>query len=287
MSTQLVQRSLNFTASSDPLSGSVNRRADGSSFEVRLSQGIQLPANAIDPVFSIEAASIWWTTPNIVSGVNDQLVITGPTRDNPAVDFTWTITITEGLWSLTDLSSQIQTALDSNATRALTNPLPIISLQANTNTQRAEIILNYPTVTIDFSHPRSFHALLGFGPTIVGPFPGIVIGTTVELVQGIVTANLSPAEYFLISTTLVDDGLQFGDKFAKIAAQVFIDQPTGFQIQYEPRRPPELPCKFLRGSTRNIMRFGLLDHRLRPSNTGGSEWSIRFVIKWYERVPMI
>ena len=70
---------INLLLSSDSTQGAFNKSVDGSYFEVQLQDGgIQVPKNAKSCFLSCEESSIWWVIPNIITGVNDKVYITGP-----------------------------------------------------------------------------------------------------------------------------------------------------------------------------------------------------------------
>ena len=70
---------INILVTSDPDQGAINRTPDGAYFEVQLDQGgIQVPSNAKSCFLSAEQSQAWWTIPNIITGVNDKLYLTGP-----------------------------------------------------------------------------------------------------------------------------------------------------------------------------------------------------------------
>lgn len=74
---------LSFVVSSDPDSGATNRSADGSYFEVQLDDGLQIPKDALNVNVRVEEASIWWVVPNIITGQNDKMYVTG--EDAPVI----------------------------------------------------------------------------------------------------------------------------------------------------------------------------------------------------------
>ena len=73
----LCPQEITMIVSSDPDNGAVNRSSDGSYFEVQLQDGLNLPAEALNPTLCVEEATVWWTTPNIITGVNDRMYIQG------------------------------------------------------------------------------------------------------------------------------------------------------------------------------------------------------------------
>ena len=73
----MVPQEISMIVSSDPTNGASNRSADGSYFEIQLQDGLSLPAEALNATLSVEEATVWWTIPNIITGKNDKMYITG------------------------------------------------------------------------------------------------------------------------------------------------------------------------------------------------------------------
>jgi len=68
---------ISFIVSSDPDAGASNISSDGSQFEVQLDDGLQIPRDALNVNVRVEEATIWWVIPNIITGQNDKVYITG------------------------------------------------------------------------------------------------------------------------------------------------------------------------------------------------------------------
>lgn len=68
---------ISMIVSSAPENGAVNRSADGSFFEIQLQDALTLPKDALNPTVCVEEALVWWSIPNILTGVNDKMYITG------------------------------------------------------------------------------------------------------------------------------------------------------------------------------------------------------------------
>tara|TARA_R110000850_G_scaffold4481_2_gene20283 strand:+ start:503 stop:1615 length:1113 start_codon:yes stop_codon:yes gene_type:complete len=73
----MIPEELSFIVTSDPAQGATNRTADGSSFEVQLDDGLQIPKEALNVNVSVESATVWWSVPNIITGENDKMYISG------------------------------------------------------------------------------------------------------------------------------------------------------------------------------------------------------------------
>ena len=75
----MVPEEISLIVSSDPSQGAANISQDGSYFEVQLQDGLMLPSDALNINVSIEESTIWWVIPNIITGVNDKMYLTGGT----------------------------------------------------------------------------------------------------------------------------------------------------------------------------------------------------------------
>lgn len=74
----LVPQEISMLVSSDSDQGAINKSADGSYFEIQLQDGLKIPAEALNVSIAVEEATVWWTIPNIRTGINDTVYITGP-----------------------------------------------------------------------------------------------------------------------------------------------------------------------------------------------------------------
>jgi hypothetical protein len=79
----MLPEEISLVVSSDPDAGAVNRSADGSYFEIQLDDGLQIPKEALNVNVRVEEATIWWVVPNIITGQNDKIYITG--EDAPVI----------------------------------------------------------------------------------------------------------------------------------------------------------------------------------------------------------
>ena len=77
MSFTTIGEEISMVISSDPAVGAINRSADGSYFEIQLQEALKMPKDCLNVSVSVEEASIWWVIPNIITGKNDKIYITG------------------------------------------------------------------------------------------------------------------------------------------------------------------------------------------------------------------
>lgn len=74
----MIAEEISMIVSSDPNQGAINVSADGSYFEVQLQDGLKIPKEAQSVQMQVDEATVWWNTPNIITGINDKMHITGP-----------------------------------------------------------------------------------------------------------------------------------------------------------------------------------------------------------------
>ena len=206
--------------------------------------------------------------PNIITGENDRLYITGPNQNDVVQSFI--CEIPQGLYDLPGIESAILTALENQG--AKTTPEPLVSLTADDNTQRVRIRLNYTDSAIDFIPPQTPRDILGFGPQLISRPP------TVHTAQSV--AKFNQVNYFLIHSDLVSRGIRFNNTYNQTIMQVTIGVSPGSQIVSTPFNPPRVDAQNLAGATLNRVKFWLTDQQNRSVSTNGEDWSVRIAIRW-------
>jgi hypothetical protein len=347
---------LNIIVSSDPTQGAFNRSADGSYFEIFLQDnGIQVPKDATQCYLSVEECTVWWTVPNVITGVNDKVYIYGPSAQEEVSDinlgiptssignglaFTilgtmplglfqvgdiikvtssgaeypitsiltytttgitfvssnttalitvtahWSrirggtgvtyypITLPQGLYDLNAMQNAISTQLENEGASSTTEP--IISLVADTASQRVNIRFPFPTSRVDFTQPNTIREIIGFPPTNIGNFTDAP-----KTITGSDTPAFNAVNYFLLHTDLTNLGLRFNNQYAQVVSQILIDRPPGSQILSRPFNPPRIAVPELIGATRSSIRVWLTDDQNQRVNTNGEYYSARMKIEYY------
>ena len=250
--------------------GGDNQSTDGSSFEVNLQDGLQIPLNAKHVNIAVEDASIWWTIPNIITGVNDKLYVTG--LDNTGLIKSFDLTIPQGLYDIVMLQSAIERELENAG--ALIKPSHLFTLNPDEPTNRVEIDFNHVGTSIDFSQPNTFREVLGFDAQVyTAPNDHFR-----KLGQSI--ARFNQIDYFLIHSNLTNKGMLFNHSVSQSIARIMIDVKPGSLIHHTPNHPSHISAPELAGSTQNTFKFWLTDDKNRYVNTNGESWSARIVIRY-------
>jgi hypothetical protein len=241
------------------IADSAGRNVKGriSQFSFSLSPPIEIPDNATNIALYVPSATIWFTTPNVVEGKTDRIIVI----DNMAQTFT--LTIEQGLYSVAQLNTYIQNAL--NQLGAVPNTV-LISENSATN----KIVLAIaPGASVNFPDPRGLHSILGFtAGTFVSP------GATSSL-----QPQINPVDSYLIHSSLCAQGIRINNAYSSAIAQVLVNVVPGEQIHYSPRFPFRLECPTLVGITSNIDMW-LTDTQNRIVDTAGEPWTARIVIEY-------
>ena len=256
----------------DPPIKSVN----GGSFELNFQPKLTLPPKKIrNPTLEVDSALVWWNTSNVEEKVNDKIYITGPDATNDHTVSLYEITIPSGLYDVAQLQEAIERQLENKGARS--DPEPLITLSPDEATNRVELQLNYSTVIVDFTPLDTFRDMLGMNSQIIGPSAIIPFTKLADEV-----ARFNTTEYFLIHSSLVQDGIAVNNVYSQVIARVNIDVEVGTQIVFDPRRPRQIP---LDGLDASRVRFWLTDQSNREINTNTEDWTVGITVRWLEWVP--
>jgi hypothetical protein len=278
MSAGLVRKHFNITASSDEAAGATNKSADGSSFNVKLNRPFEIPPDAINITAEALSTTIWWTVPNIITGENDQMSITGP--DTLDVTQTYNITLEQGLYDLAGLNEAILRELETAGAKV--DPEPIVNFTPDNATQKVVLRLEYDDSDVDFTIGQTPRIILGFEALVYGP-PGV--GNAPDNVLAPNVAAFNTINSFFTHTNLVEQGMLLNAKYDSILGQVLIDEPPGSLITSEPFHSTRSPAGHLAGSKLTNLHFWLTDEKLQPVNTANENWTVRVAIRY--EIPIL
>ena len=235
-----------------------NVKGRNSQFSLSLSPPIEIPDNATNISLYVPSATIWFTTPNVVVGKTDQIIVT----DNNLAQ-TFTVTIEQGLYSVAQLNTYIQNALAQLGAQP-----NLVQISENSATNKIVLAIG-SGVIVNFPDPRGLHPILGFTAGFyVSP------GATSSL-----QPQINPVDSYLIHSSLCAQGIRINNAYSSSIAQVLVNVVPGEQIQYSPRFPFRLPCPTLAGITSNIDMW-LTDSQNRIVDTAGEPWTVRIVIEY-------
>jgi len=274
-----VKEEISIIVSSDENTGAINKSLDGSRFEIQLDgDGLNIPKDAINVTVEVEEATIWWSIPNIITGQNDRFYVYGDSDDAVPVPQLYSLTIPQGLYDLSALNLAILSELEAAGARTIDGTganLPLISMSADSSTQKVRLRFNYPNVYVDFSQPNTMREILGFNSAVYGPYAGAPVNVLADN-----TAQFNQVNYFLIHSDIVSKGVRFNNTFNQTIAQVLINVAPGSQIVSTPFNPARSEANDLAGNRRTNIRFWLTDDQDRSVNTNNENWSARIVIHY-------
>jgi hypothetical protein len=292
MSSVLIENEISMILNSNPIDGAANLSADGSFFQVNLEDGgIQIPGGAINVTVSVESASVWFSTPNIISADS----LDGRLKQNNKMYFTnvplvgggtgnVVIEVEQGLYDLTALNDEIFKKIKSTApfmyvTPGTTSKSPVV-FDADPATGKIFCIFNEPNVTIDFTPNDTFRDVLGFNAQSIAS-PAGASQTNPLSVDAPNTARFNSLTSYLIHSDIVQNGIRFNNSYNQTLTDVLIgDAATFEQINSTPFNPPKVDANELRGIHRNNISFWITDQDNNRINMAGEYWSFRMVIRY-------
>ncbi len=269
----MLHKEIEFLVDSDPNQGASNVSSDGSSFTVNVNDPFIIPRKAKNVYLSVSDAEIWWTIPNIVTGSNDQFEITDTGADSGTA-YSNTVTIPQGLYSLSQLASQIETLIVNDGAAQ-----GIITFSEDTAQGKVRITANYTGISIDFTIANSVRTILGFDSQTLGPSASKPLTWTGDNVAAFNTVN-----YFLLHSDLVAAGMRFNNTYTNIIAKVLIDVQPGSQITYSPFNPTKIDASSLKTTPKTSYRFWMTDESNNSVNTANESYSMRIKIEWDEPI---
>ena len=250
--------------SSDTSSGATNVSSDGSRFTVNFDEPLEIPSNAVNCTIRSDKQTIWWTVPNIITGVNDKFYIDDGTA--------YIVTIDQGLYDLPSLNQAIDRELVNLGAAS-----GMIDLLADSSTQKVVIRYNVVGTQVDFTQVETFRGILGFNSRLSPAAPSTIVGET-DTADSVAAFN--QIEYFLINTDLISQGIRINNSYNNTITQVLIDVPPGSQITAQPFNPTKVSASNLIGSTRKSLDVWLTDQNNLGVNTNNETYSVSLIIEY-------
>lgn len=267
---QYIDEELTIIADSSVSNGARNKSAFGSFFEIQLENSLGIPTTARNINIAVNSAQVWYNSPNIITGTNDVIRISGPDTSN--IKTTYDVIIPQGLYDLTSLENSIQDQLQNLGAKY--DPSPLISLSADSALQKVVITLNYLDSEVDFTQAQSPRTLLGFDSQLLS-----TIAAPLNIIADNV-AQLNNIQYYLISSDISRQGIRVNNTFNQVIARIPISAPPGSLLLYQPFKPTVVNSQHLAGSNQSIFHFRLTDQNGNEVDTVGEEWSLEITIRY-------
>jgi hypothetical protein len=260
-----MQRTQTLLFSSSVDAGASNVTADGTTFEANFNSPLLIPVSARYCEAALTTASIWNTSPNVSASFgNNKFEVTYLASD-------YTITIADGLYSLTALNDYINRALQN-----LGIPYGQFTFAADTASQRTVLTIQNIGSYVDFGAASSVGVIMGW-PIV----SGIVAATSLgQHFYSPVEAAFNRNNYYLVETDMVQNGLPVNALARGILGAVPINVAPGSQITYDPSTPLWFDASELIGRPRMGLRFRLLNQDLLSAPTAGDTYSFTVQLRW-------
>jgi hypothetical protein len=263
------------------------RSADGSlltpgggSFLYRLRMPLRIPYDA-DPVMYLAGGSVWFTNPNILTGVNDTLSLYFAGLDGSGNEVQQ-IVFEKGLYSLSTLNSTFREKLIAAGGGGVFSGDEVV-ISANSATQKLSITLaptaTTGTITVIFDS-SSIGGFLGFDEST--PNFAADESSTVKSIAAPLIARFNNLSYYVVhidglcSGVLGSRGSDAGSELATITPS---NIAAGKQIVVQPYNVVRVPCKAA-GASISEFTVRLTDQNGDDVDMLGEEFSIQFVIEW-------
>ena len=243
--------------------GAVNRTPDGSTFTIQLKKPIEINGKKMGLIFAKDA-TVWFNTPNLVSGTNSELYL-----DIATVKYT--LSFDSGLYSFSTLNSQLEVLL---ANQGISGAITFIP---NTSTQKVGIKFNIANVTVEFNGKTdTIGKIIGFTDNLDKT---ATIGQTV---YGNTTADFAVLQYYLITCDLLKNGIPINNVNRAILVRVVppVGTKVGSQIFHQPINPSKIRDDTILGRSIDSMRFSLLNQNGVEINTLGEDFTVTVAFEY-------
>jgi hypothetical protein len=249
------------------LSSSVAAPADvrnnGSEFQTTLPEPLKFPKGTSQVQVRVVAASIWNSVPNLVACSFNLITLA-----NGAIS----IPIPKGQYSV----SLLDAALNRGLTNGGYDP-NLVTLVSDEATQKIGIqftaiggAINFPTANDPLAK------LLGFNSLSFTPATTVVN----QIIVAPNVAAFNSINSFQIHSSLVEQGIAYGNQYTRLVAQVPVSAAPGSIINYEPMSPSICSANSLLGGTQQRVVSVLTNERNELVDTNGETWSYTVELRW-------
>ncbi len=261
-----------------------SRSADSSSFTFPLSPALQIPYDQDNEVIlSVTEANLWYTSPNVsVAKANTKLrfaiVTKGLVSNNTAILEEHTITFAEGLYSLSDIRSEIVSYCTGKAI-----PDTLLDVIGHTPTQKVEILWDVEAsghgCIIYLSDADSIGALLGYSENQVYDINAFDTPVEIATFRAPEAAHFDAVSLFLLHISCVTGNYSADGTISQVGCSITPDAPPGSLLRHRPLYPLRCDASSLAGARTSSLRFSVTD------GTGGAcvlkeAWNARIVITY-------
>lgn len=258
---------LNLSSDLNVSSNIVNKSSDGSRFTVICRPSITIPQNALNIYASVPTAKFWYTFKNIsVAKNNNKIYLT----DNVGIPSKYTITLDDGLYSLTQLNNAINYAVV-----ALGLPSGTLTLVGDQATSK--VIFTLITGYQLYFGVNSCYQLVGTNSLQKIPAGGLTTSTYSEKAPSV--ATFSSLTSVLFHCSLVSNSILNG-RGSDVICSVEPEVSVGSLQVYRPYIPIKIPCPNLYNSKIDEITMYITDQNGNPLDTNGENYGLIINIEW-------
>ena len=223
--------------------------------------------------------SVWFTNPNILTGVNDTLYLYVQGLTGNEVQ---EIVFEKGLYSLKTLNDALREKLMAIGGGGIFSGDEVV-ISSSSATQKLTVTLA-PTLemgalTIVFDN-SSMSRFLGFDGSV--PSFGAVVNSDVKNIMAPLVARFNSLSYYVVHVDGLCSGV-LGSRGSDAGSELAIITPenvsAGSQIVVQPYNVVRVPCKAAGASISEFI-VRLTDQNGQDVDFLGEEFSIQFVIEW-------
>jgi hypothetical protein len=235
-------------------------------FTVSLNSDIIIPESAVSCSIALYQASIWNSSPNIITGKNDMFYCS---YDGVPIQ----IQLPQGQYSLGDIQKEIDFLIRLKYPNQTFPDEILFQFSGNESTQIVSIKFVKSALEIDFTPEHNINTLLGFNPGIY------TVDSDGGYIQAQNVARINHINSYLILTSLVENGMPVNATACGIVAKVPILADPNSQINYEPVQPIFIQCDALIGKAHKNLWFKITNENLEPVICK-EDWNITLVISY-------
>ena len=221
-----------------------SRSADGSSFTYPLSPTLSIPYKQDNEVIlSVTEANLWYTSPNIsIAKANTKLrfamVTKGALFNNTAILEQHTITFAEGLYSLSDIRTEINSYCSGKAI-----PDTLLDVVGHTPTQSVEMLWDVQSsghgCIIYMSDADSIGKLLGFRTDLIYDTHAYDTPVEVATFRAPEAAHFDAVSLFLLHISCINgSNYSAAGTISQVACAITPYQPPGSLLRHRPLYNP-------------------------------------------------
>jgi len=273
MSTTTKHYTRTLFLNSDPNTGAYNINAGKNQFSITLQPSLKIPQTAYNIQAYLRSASIWYTFLN-VSSANNKIYFTDDVVDPQK----YTITLLNGLYSLSDLNNAVQVALQNMITTSgYTFPNDVIQLGGDSASGRSITNITASGYQVNWLAGTPYF-LLGVDLNTRYPSAG-ALSQGNEYYYSQSQANFGQTTNLVITTNLTNS-YNYNGNPSNIIGNIPINVAPGSLISYSPYQYMKLDASNLQGMSISQIDSTLLTEDLAPIDTNGEAYSYELIFEY-------